>query len=213
MLKLLHKLEGAVPYKRLRERINRRLADFLGPVVAGNSAPGAGRVLEAACGSAYAAHLLAKEQSVRLSVGLDRDLRLFEQGGVVDLRTVLVIGDLFNPPFHPGSFDLVWNSSSVEEVDDPAAAVKSMAVMTRPGGHVFVGVSHVLGPLGIYHLIPFRGVREWLGRPFSRRRLRAIMEMNGLAVEREITYFTGFFIGMLARKCEGENVKSTRSES
>jgi SAM-dependent methyltransferase len=200
MLALLQRLEDTGPYKRCRERLNRRLAVFLASVISRRPPPGGGRILEAACGSAYSAHLLAAEPVVRLSVGLDRDLRLFRGGGVRNPRTRLVIGDLQKSPFAPGVFDLVWNSSSVEEFADPARAVTEMVSLVKPGGLIFVGVPYLYSPLGLYYLVPLRPVREWLGRPFSGRKLKHLLEDCGLTVETRITYLGGFFIGMLARK-------------
>lgn len=55
----------------------------------------------------------------------------------------LVIGDVFEPPFEPGSFDLVYSAGLFHELDvgeRPAdEALATLASVTRPGGRVATG--------------------------------------------------------------------------
>ncbi len=200
LLSFLNRIEDTGLYRSFRERLNRRLIKLLESSVS-RADPGAGLViLEAACGSAYGAHLLAAKNGVSLSIGLDINLRLFKGGGVKNSPAKLVVGDIYRPPFLAGSFDLVWNNSSIEEVDDPESAVSSMAALAKRGGYVFVGVPYARGPLALCYLLPLRGLRKWLGRPYSRFRLKNLLAGRGLSVEAEATYLAGCFIGLLARK-------------
>ena len=55
----------------------------------------------------------------------------------------LVTGDVFRPPFDPGSFDLVYSAGLFHELDvrerDAAEALSALAAVTRPGGRVATG--------------------------------------------------------------------------
>lgn len=55
----------------------------------------------------------------------------------------LVVGDVFQPPFDPDSFDLVYSAGLFHELDtrdkDAAQMVSALATVTRPGGRVAAG--------------------------------------------------------------------------
>ena len=191
-------VEASALFRWVRNRLNRRLAAFFRSEVF----PGRSRavVLEAGCGTGYATELLASEPGVALSVGLDISLEIHQRSGISLSRGRLIVGDIYALPFPDGTFDLVWNSSTIEETADPRAAAASMSRVAGKGGYVFVGVPYLWGPLGVYHLLPFKPLREWLGRPFSLRRLREMLAGIGLAEEKRIKYLGGCFIGLLARK-------------
>ncbi len=195
---IFRSVENTLLFRRVRNRLNRRLTAFFQTAVL------AGRkdiaVLEAACGSGYATELLASDERVRLSVGLDLSLDIHRRSGARLRRGRMVIGDIYALPFRDGAFDLVWNSSSVEELPDPQAAVGAMARVAGKGGYVFVGVPYLFGPLGIYHLIPIRSFRRWLGKPFSGRGLQKLFLRDKLVIVGGIRYMAGCFVGLLARK-------------
>ena len=55
----------------------------------------------------------------------------------------LVVGNVFQPPFEPDFFDLVYSAGLFHELDvlerDTAEAVSALAAVTRPGGRVATG--------------------------------------------------------------------------
>ncbi len=57
--------------------------------------------------------------------------------------TRLVVGDIFQPPFAPGSFDIVYSAGLFHELDvrerNAAQAIPALAAVTRPGGRVATG--------------------------------------------------------------------------
>lgn len=197
-LTIFDRLEATAPYQRARALMNQRLVSFFRQTVfAGHRGL---RVAEVACGSGLAAHLLAQHDEVALSVAADLNLEDFRQAAVPDFRAAFVLADIFRPAFQSASMDLVWNSSSIEEIERPQDAVGAMAWLVRPGGFVFVGVPHRYGPAGLLGLLPSRRYRTWLGRNYTRAELRALLNACGLEVEHEINYMLGTFIGALARK-------------
>jgi SAM-dependent methyltransferase len=120
-------------------------------------------VLEAGCGSGQDALFLASlgHRVTALDANVEavehlcqaRDRYVSAHGGIA---LDIVIGDLMAPPLPPASFDLVFNSGVVEHLSRELRrdAVRAMATMAKPGGHVVIVVPNVGHPLG-----PFW---EWL---------------------------------------------------
>lgn len=194
----MESLEATWLYQRLRLRMNKNLVKFFVRYVLKENANL--KVAEVACGSGFASHLLAQAGQVDLSLAADLTLFDFRQAGTSDFRAVFILMDIYKPAIHPELFDLVWNSSSIEELENPKAAIRAMAWMVKPGGYVFVGVPNRYGPAGLLGLLLSDRYRQWLGRNYSRREIRALLLSCSLVVERELTYFFGTFIGVLARK-------------
>ncbi len=194
----LDRLEATRPYQQLRHSMNRGLVEFFRQrVFVGASRL---RVAEVACGSGYAAHLIAQQPEIALSLAADLNREDYRQANIPNFRAAFVLMDLFRPAAQAGSMDLVWNSSSIEEIDRPQEAIKAMAWLAKPGGWVFVGVPHRRGLAGFLRLLPNARTRAWLGRVYSHAELRQLLESAGLHVEHETTYLFSTFIGALARK-------------
>lgn len=192
----LDKLEGTWLYQRARRAMNRELISFITRnVIQGRHDL---RLAEVACGSGFGAHLLASRPEVALSIAADLNLEDFEQADIPNYRASFVRSDIFRPSFLFNSMDLVWNSSSVEELDRPNQAVQAMAWMAKPGGRVFVGVPSRHGAAGLVRSLPAE--RGWLGRLYTRPELRDLLTGADMRVERETTYLFGTFIGALGRK-------------
>lgn len=195
---LLERLEDTAPYRALKFGLNRKLVDFFRERALKG---GTGRkVGEFACGSGYASHLLAEAPEVAVSIALDRNMVLFDQAEQEAFSAHFVQADLFKPPFPDADFDLVWSHSSLEHFPDPGAALKAMAHQVRPGGHVFIGVPYLVGPLALYYALPSASWREWVGKPFSRPGLEALFRANGMEPVASFPYFLNCFLGVLGKK-------------
>lgn len=195
---ILDRIEATRLYQSIRARMNNGLVVFLARGLDPDEKPW--KVAEVACGSGFAAHLLAQNQDVQLSVAADINLDDYRQAHIVDFGARFVLMDLFRPALQRGSFDLVWNSSSVEELDHPLEAVQYMAWLAKPGGKIFVGVPNRHGIAGFLRVVPSVSLRRWLGRVYDRGTLRSLLKAAGLEVEKELTYLGGTFLGMLATK-------------
>jgi len=158
------------------------------------------RVAEVACGSGFASHLIAQQPEVSLSIAADLNLEDHRQAHIVDFQAAFVLMDIFHPAALAGSMDLVWNSSSIEEIDRPEEAIRAMAWLAKPGGWVFVGVPNRRGLAGFLRRMGNARTRVWLGRVYSHAELGQLLEIAGLTVEHRATYLFGIFIGALARK-------------
>lgn len=184
-------------YDALRRGLNRDLVRTLTDAM---GAKQDWRVLEAGSGTAYASSLFRAQPSARLAAALDHDPAALGEGRARDPGLPGVGGDLLHLPFADGSFDLVWNSSTLEHLDQPLDALREMARVTRAGGCVFVGVPYASGPLGFQRWIADTPVGVWIGPVFSVRKLEALMQAAGLTVKSSRVYFLGLFIGVLAEK-------------
>lgn len=197
---LFDRLEATRPYQWLRARMNQGLVRFLATQVlyTGENL----RVAEVACGSGYGAHLLAQLPQVQLSIAADINQEDHQQAGFSQFAGQFVLMDLFNPALTPESLDLAWNSSSIEEIDQPLLAVQSMARLLKPGGSLFIGVPNRRGPAGWLGRIADESHKIWLGRNYDRDELHVLVTEGGLQVERDTSYLFGVFIGVVARKPE-----------
>ena len=184
-------------FDALRKRLNRRLVRYL----AAHALQREGScVLEAGAGPAFASSLLARADHVRLSVAVDLDREALLEARRRDSVLPVVVADLYHLPFRRESFDLAWNSSTVEHLDARNNALREMARVTRRGGHVFVGVPYLVGPLGFQRWMARTPAGVWIGTVFSRAGLRAMLSEAGLHPDKPILYFFRFFIGALAEK-------------
>jgi SAM-dependent methyltransferase len=153
-------------------------------------APQAGhRVLEVGCG---AGHLLARLPAGR-AVGLDlAESLLARTVRRLGPHAVLAQGDAGALPFATGAFDRVYCSEVLEHIVDPAAAVREIGRVVRPGGVVVLSVPNerlinrvkaTLRRLGAWNLVmrradyamPDRMDDDWHLHSFDLAMLRGII--------------------------------------
>lgn len=204
-------------YERLRRRVNEKLVRFLiaslntceSYTVRSGSPQKSHRILEAGSGTAYASSCFARQAVTRLAVCMDLDGDALQEARRRDPSLSAVIGDLRNMPFASGSFDLVFNNSTVEHLDRPAEALAEMSRTCRRQGRVFVGVPYLYGPLWFQPLIARTTLGVWLGRVFSRSALECMLESAGLQPRGSIRFFFRVFVGVIATP----DVRSTSQET
>jgi ubiquinone/menaquinone biosynthesis C-methylase UbiE len=185
-------------YDALRRGLNGDLVRYFErTALAGN---GPYRVLEAGSGTAFASSLLVQHPSVRLGMAIDHDAEALGEGHARDAQLATSIADIFRLPFADGSFDLVWNSSTLEHLGHTQQALAEMARVVRPGGYLFTGVPFIYGPLGFQKWIAQTGIGVWIGTVFDRSTLEGLIRETGLQPCDSMIYFFRFFIGILAQK-------------
>ena len=97
------------------------------------------RLLDVGCGGGFAL-LLAARREATVS-GLDATPALLDIAAERVPGAVLTAGDLEDElPFGAGTFDVVTAFNAVQYAGDPAAALRGMARVTRPGGLIAVVV-------------------------------------------------------------------------
>lgn len=201
--------ESSFAYKAfhwLRGMVNRRLVRFL--IADGENAPMI--ALEAGSGPAQGASLMAEKENV-FSVAVDIDIEALREARRRDPDLPAVVADMTDMPFPENTFDLVWNSSTVEHLADTDAAVRELARVAKDDGRVFVGVPYAWGPLFFQPIVSGTDLGEWLGPVFTQRRLKELFTRAGLIPVRAIKYFLWFFIGIEGRKKPPPEIENENS--
>ena len=133
------------------------------------------RVLDLATGTGDLAIEIARSEPTTHVVGLDPSEGMLECGrekvtraGLAD-RVELVSGDAQQLPFGDDSFHGVTIAFGIRNVPDRAKALREMARVTRPGGHVAIlelsePRGGVMGPLARFHV---HTVIPWVGSILS----------------------------------------------
>lgn len=139
--------------------------------------PSGGRVLEIGCGRGVALPVLAARLAPSVLVGVDIDPALV---GVAERRmrslgveATLLEADVRALPFERGTFDLVIDFGTCYHIGDPAAALREVARVLRPGG-VFVHETPV-SQLLAHPLRSFGRTLPWRAVPALRRRRTAVL--------------------------------------
>jgi SAM-dependent methyltransferase len=183
-----------------RRGLDRRLGAYLLRRMTGawSATP---RTLEAGSGPGYCSSVLAGLMPGLQPVVLDVDREPLTIAATRDGRVAPVGGDLYRLPFADGTFDLVFNSSTMEHLDRFGPALAEMVRVTRAGGRLFVGVPHKFGPFLPFTLVPpGNPAAVWMGKLFGRAELVAACRVAGVVVGETHRYFFGCFIGLLLSK-------------
>ena len=201
-------------YDWLRQGVNRRMVDFLSRHLPSPGVPGgASCVLEAGSGPGSASSMFARRNDVALAVCMDLDESALREARRRDPAIPAVVGDLMAMPFADASFDLVFNSSTVEHLDEPQRAVAEMGRVSTHDGRVFVGVPYLYGPLWFQPLIAGTSAGIWLGTVFSRSSLDRLLGAAGLTPVRHLRYFWNVFVGAVATKSVVQNGRAASQEA
>jgi ubiquinone/menaquinone biosynthesis C-methylase UbiE len=183
-----------------RRGLDRRLGAYLLRRMAGAWSP-TPRSLEAGSGPGYCSSVLSALMPGLHPVVLDVDREPLEIAAARNGRVAPVGGDLYRLPFADETFDLVFNSSTMEHLDQFGAALGEMVRVTRAGGRLFVGVPHKFGPFLPFALVPSgHPAAVWMGKLFGRAELVAACRPAGVVVHEAHRYFFGCFIGLLLSK-------------
>jgi SAM-dependent methyltransferase len=146
---------GAEPSKRtyrLRLARYKALAEAVAAYVTGAPAPDRFCLLDVGAGSGRSMRYIEAEKVAHLIdfSGLDLKHRRLKSVYSPE-RWRLYQGDIQNrTPFESGSFDIVLCEQVVEHLDDPAAAMREIARVLKPGGLLVMGVP--IFPWGVSHL-------------------------------------------------------------
>jgi 2-polyprenyl-3-methyl-5-hydroxy-6-metoxy-1,4-benzoquinol methylase len=77
--------------------------------------------------------------------------------------------DILAISYPPNSFDTVFSLETIEHVTDPSRAVRELARVLRPGGHLFLTTPNYLGVRGLYRSYLWLRGREFpeVGQPIN----------------------------------------------
>jgi 2-polyprenyl-6-hydroxyphenyl methylase / 3-demethylubiquinone-9 3-methyltransferase len=131
------------------------------------------RILDVGCGGGILSEAMARSGARVLGIDLAQavldvaELHALESGLAVEYRA-LAAEEL--AAAQPGSFDLVTCMEMLEHVPDPAATLKALAALVKPGGDVIVSTLNrkpqafavaIIGAEYIARMLP-RGTHEYL---------------------------------------------------
>lgn len=184
-------------YDSVRRKVNIRLVRYLVGQL-GNVTNAV--VLEAGSGTAFASSLFAKNESLKLSIALDFDLQALREAKTRDHELPVVLANLNQLPFKPSAFDLIWNSSTMEHLEDPHVILMEFLRLLQSEGKIFIGVPYKYGPLGIQALFSYSQISKWIGPVFDHAMLTKLFSEAGLKETNYFTYFINCFIGITGRK-------------
>jgi SAM-dependent methyltransferase len=101
------------------------------PLILGAVPDGCQRALDVGCGEGALARELRRK--VPHVVAIDRDVPVIGRARRHDGGVAYVVGDFLAPGFRPGSFDVIVSVAALHHMD-PAAALRRMRELLRPGG-------------------------------------------------------------------------------
>lgn len=133
------------------------------------------RVLDLATGTADLAVMVARQHEGAQIVGLDPSRNMLAVGtrkvkeAGLDDRVTLVEGNAESLPFPADSFDHICMAFGIRNVPDRARALREMARVTRPGGHIAIlelaePRNGALGAMARFHI---HTVVPWVGSVLS----------------------------------------------
>ena len=151
---------------------------------------GDGRLLDVSCGEG--AFLVFARRAGFRAVGIDFSLAALRKLPATHDGAPVALANAQQLPFADNSFDSVTNIGSLEHYFDPAAGVREMARVLRPGGVALVLLPNAFGLFGnIMHVLRYGEVYDD-GQPLQRYASRAswarLLSANGLIPERVIGY-------------------------
>jgi len=185
-------------FDAVRNNLNHKLSSYLYSFI--SNIPRA-KVVEAGSGPGYCASLLNRYDTVSEAVLLDIDPEVIQLAGARDSTLRPTVGNLLHSPFFDNSFDLVYNSSTIEHIPDLKTPFSEMARICRPGGIIFVGIPCKCGPLFPFSLLsPTGGIGAWIGRFIPPHEILLLADHLSLILIDELFYFYRFFRGYLFRK-------------
>lgn len=182
----------------LRNRLNARLADYLYGYISHRNGI---FVIEAGSGPGFCASILNKKNKMASVNILDVDPEVVQLAELRDCTINAIKGSIYDIPFPDNYFDLVYNSSTLEHLDDYKEAFLEMVRVCKSGGYVFVGIPESYGPLVLFRLFPPSGkICRWIGKFISRNEIRGWTKDSPVELIDEISYFYRFFKGFLFQK-------------
>ena len=123
------------------------------------------RVLDVATGTGLVARALRRRYGCAV-VGLDQSEQMLERArALVGDEVELVHGEAEALPFDDASFDALSFTYLLRYVDDPAATMRELARVVRPGGRIAMLEFYV--PRGLWH--PLWGLYTRVGLPLLGR--------------------------------------------
>lgn len=185
-------------FDSIRNNLNYKLSSYLYSYI--SNIPQA-KIIEAGSGPGYCASLLNRRDTISEAALLDIDLEVLQIAGSRDPSLKTAVGNILHSPFADNSFDLVYNSSTIEHIPDLKIVFSEMVRICKPGGIVFIGIPCKYGPLFPFSLLPpASNLAIWIGRFIPHQNIMHLSNHLRLKLIDELFYFYRFFRGYLFQK-------------
>jgi SAM-dependent methyltransferase/uncharacterized protein YbaR (Trm112 family) len=122
------------------------------------------RILDAGCGSGVLTTEIARRYPTAEVVGMDINPAIAEvyRNGARLPNLHVVQASILEPPFAPGSFDLLWSNGVIHHTGNTRRAFDGLTTLVKSGGRAYfwvyekklspmVGVRQILRPAGLVH--------------------------------------------------------------
>ena len=97
-------------------------------------------IVEFGCGPGRFLDVVRRKGGIAVGVDMSRAVEVARRNFADDENVLIVQGDVLNPPFVRGVFDGGYSIGVLHHTPNPAAGVKALANMIRPGGWMSVCV-------------------------------------------------------------------------
>ncbi len=91
-------------------------------------------VVEFGCGSGRFLDQVRRCGGIAVGMDMSAAVEAARENFSADSDVLIVQGDILNPPFQPGSFDLAYSIGVLHHTPDPAQGLARLVSMVRPGG-------------------------------------------------------------------------------
>ena len=188
-------------YDWLRNGINRKLVQrLLNHLVQKDTPDLRIKTLEAGSGPAYASSLISNSSYVQMSVAVDLDTQALKEARKRDSQLPVVAADIHHLPFPSNTFQLAWNSSTLEHIDPPGPVVAEMSRVLTVNGTIFIGVPFAGGPLGFQRWIRTTRFGNWIGSVYRKENVVLLLKQFQFKTFKHIYYFGYFFVGVFGER-------------
>lgn len=185
-------------FDAIRNNLNEKLSSYLYSFISDIQRA---KIIEAGSGPGYCASLLNHRDTISESVLLDLDPEVLQIAGSRDSTLNATVGNILLSPFVDNSFDLVYNSSTIEHISDWETAFSEMVRICKPGGIIFIGIPLKYGPLFPFSLLPRNSnLAIWIGQFIPHQDIILFADHLNLKPVGELFYFYRFFRGYLFKK-------------
>lgn len=123
-------------------------------------------VLDAGCGAGRFAEISAKFGADLVGVDLSQAVEVCQEN-LHSYDALVCQSSIYELPFHPGSFDIVYCIGVIQHTPDPLASIRALCQMVKPGGRIGLWIyernwKSFIGTLGFkYALRPITKRMSW----------------------------------------------------
>lgn len=139
------------------------------------------KLLDAGCGTGWFSQAAMQHGADVVAMDLgDRLLQKVRE----KCKAQTVVGSVLSIPFPDNHFDIVMSSEVIEHTPDPPAAIREMARVVKPGGHLVITTPNRFWYFSLVianhlRLRPYQGMENWISwRQFTQTHREAGMDIR-----------------------------------